>query len=886
MGNPITAFSKKLRSGVDTFLTNNFENLASSIHKHTWVYVVVPVIVAALCSIGLNEIYVEVDIDDLYTPQGTDYFTVRSYFQDNYEPARFAYIYSIGPKNGDNIATMDAMLDTFDIYEKSVASEGELDGVTYNLTGVCTKTGAGACVTSSVLSLWDYNRTKFEEDTDPFATMATKQLLDSYGQPYNISEVVGGYTIEAGRVVSAQCYRTIFTVQADVEDQGSGEVKDDPETKVWEEAMQDTVRFSTYDNIQAYVSTIQIDNEESENAVDADLNLIFIGIILLVLYSGFVLSRGNAVMSHGSLVIFSVISIGLAIVCAFGLAIAFGVKYSLVISALIFLLFGLGMDDTFVLVYAFTEPGMRAKKPEDRIKDALARAGASITVTSMTDIVAFLAGSNSDIPAITTFCYYAALGVLFDFLMQVTFFCAFMVYSARREKANRYDCACCITASNDEVDHDCSGRKFDPETPGPTAKALKGWYADWLLNPNTKLWVLLFTAGLLGYSAWAYTELEIRVDPEWLVPGDGYLSEVNDIRDQYFQRENELFFTILKEGPYNSELGQQQLQTVSHRLVSNSDEIVTSSCVNWFPAYYSYVAQTHPDQMQPATEDGALTTIINPDYYYSGLVEYLGTTEGAGFSSFFAVAPTNTSIAAGCFITCAFDGGTDFDVQRRIDQMDLARDIAADGELFDGKSYSYRYMFFDGLKVVEEQLLVNIGYAIMGVFLVCLVLLGGVYPSALVVLMIICIDLEVFGALYYWGVTINYVTAINLVVAVGLSVDACAHICHCFMRAKGTKNERVRHALEEIGPAVFNGLISTMIVLLPLAGASSYIFIIFVKSFFNIILHSMFHGLVVFPVILSLIGPDPFQDDDEEQKKPETTQNGARKGRAPYETDV
>jgi multidrug efflux pump subunit AcrB len=89
-------------------------------------------------------------------------------------------------------------------------------------------------------------------------------------------------------------------------------------------------------------------------------------------------------------------------------------------------------------------------------------------------------------------------------------------------------------------------------------------------------------------------------------------------------------------------------------------------------------------------------------------------------------------------------------------------------------------------------------------------------------------------------------------------VDAVAHITHAFLAHDGGGNERAAAALTEIGRPVFNGAISTMIVLLPLAGAQTYVFQVFFRTFMAIIGYSAFNGLVVLPVILSVIQPTSF----------------------------
>ena len=77
-------------------------------------------------------------------------------------------------------------------------------------------------------------------------------------------------------------------------------------------------------------------------------------------------------------------------------------------------------------------------------------AGVSITITSLTDFAAFAISATTSLPALSSFCVYAAFGVFFLFLFQILFFSAFLALDARRQNASRPDCLCCITVEQDE----------------------------------------------------------------------------------------------------------------------------------------------------------------------------------------------------------------------------------------------------------------------------------------------------------------------------------------------------------------------------------------------------------------------------------------------------
>jgi hypothetical protein len=69
------------------------------------------------------------------------------------------------------------------------------------------------------------------------------------------------------------------------------------------------------------------------------------------------------------------------------------------------------VDDAFVIVNAFNQERKLPRSQEDnqgitqRSARSLARAGASITVTSLTDLVAFAISSASALPALASFVH-------------------------------------------------------------------------------------------------------------------------------------------------------------------------------------------------------------------------------------------------------------------------------------------------------------------------------------------------------------------------------------------------------------------------------------------------------------------------------------------------
>jgi len=74
----------------------------------------------------------------------------------------------------------------------------------------------------------------------------------------------------------------------------------------------------------------------------------------------------------------------------------------------------------------------------------MAKVGASVTMTTVTDIVAFAISSSSDFPAIRYFCYYAMATILMSFVLLMTVFLAVLALDVKRIEGNGWDCLCCM----------------------------------------------------------------------------------------------------------------------------------------------------------------------------------------------------------------------------------------------------------------------------------------------------------------------------------------------------------------------------------------------------------------------------------------------------------
>merc|ERR1719238_730647 len=84
-----------------------------------------------------------------------------------------------------------------------------------------------------------------------------------------------------------------------------------------------------------------------------------------------------------------------------------------------------------------SDPSWKKRPIEDLVGETLKHAGVAITVTSITDLLVFLIGASTVLPALRSFCLYCAFGVLIVYILQSVLFTAFLALDIQRIRDNR-----------------------------------------------------------------------------------------------------------------------------------------------------------------------------------------------------------------------------------------------------------------------------------------------------------------------------------------------------------------------------------------------------------------------------------------------------------------
>lgn len=172
--------------------------------------------------------------------------------------------------------------------------------------------------------------------------------------------------------------------------------------------------------------------------------------------------------------------------------------------------------------------------------------------------------------------------------------------------------------------------------------------------------------------------------------------------------------------------------------------------------------------------------------------------------------------------------------------------------------YSPLFIQYEQYAVIARELFQNVGSSLAAVTVLALILIAHPGTALLVALAVALAVLQLLGLMLLWNVALDAVATVVLVLALGLAVDYSAHVGHAFMLQSGGRNDRVVGALGEVGGSVLNGAISTFLAVMLLSISQSHVFRTFFKLFFGICVFGVFNGMVLLPVLLSLVGPAPY----------------------------
>ncbi|XP_024875784.1 NPC intracellular cholesterol transporter 1-like isoform X1 [Temnothorax curvispinosus] len=727
-----------------------------------------------------------------------------------------------------------------------------------------------SCLVFSILDLWDFDSDKIEKDsTEEIITKVnTVKVSPRLGHTMNFSELLGDVTLdERGRIIAAGAIRTDMMVHVsflnvDMDKIGNNAGTADWATEdvlKWESAyLENVINLSNQlqsernmnDSLKLYYEAGRSFGDISATSIFQDMDKLVIGSVLMFLYVLTILSNQNWVEWRFCLTGTGLLCVGAAFIFAVGICSLIGIPYGPVHTSLPFMLLGLGIDDIFVLNASWkqihTDESNLNKPLTERIGLALGHAGSAISITSLTDVVAFIIGASTILPSLQSFCIYAAVGVFVTFLLQITFFTACFTLDARRIERKRNGMLPCIVHEN-----------FTPKSldisNAISWKFINFLYSKIVLTTPGKIIIVLITLVTMSISITGLLRLQQWFDPTWLLPKESYLNEYIALRYQAFPDQGFNAFVLMGDDiDYSSEF--PKIIYMTERL-QNASFIQTIE--PWPIDFAKFVSTYYTTDLR--------TTKIADDEFHHYLSKFLFSRGGGKYQRNFFF---NEKLRCGRDAPRIISATIDFNFRQFkgpdewVPAMDNSKLLTNEAQIH-GYVTVWSKMFgpWTADKLIGQEVSRNIILALICVMGTTTFLIAEVQTCCWILLCVLLTLLNVCGYMYFWGLTIDVVSCIGLELAVGLSVDYAAHVAHAFLNAESREDDdnarrtRTLTAVRHIGAAVAYGAGSTFLAVSLLAFSTSYVFVAFFRIFSLVIMFGLWHGLILLPVILSTIGP-------------------------------
>ncbi|CAD5218991.1 unnamed protein product [Bursaphelenchus okinawaensis] len=604
----------------------------------------------------------------------------------------------------------------------------------------------------------------------------------------------------------------------------------------------------------------------------------------------------------------------LAVVSGWGIVLWNGVLYNAIVNVSPFIVTCIGIDDAFLMTAAWhrTNP---EQSPAKRLAETLAEAAVAISITSITDMLTFGIGCMTSLPGVRLFCLYTFWGVTFTYIYQITYFAALMAYCGEMEDKGIHSLF--WTDTKEPGEYKTYWRRFwfsgskcrykdrmesskqltdlnnvedtMKETVKDTKKGHKSKfmaimssfgtsmasddhhmethysketfvnyifrnvYAPFLLTKKTKVYVFIAYLIYIGVAVYGVSEIREGLNPKNLVRSSFYLSDFYELIDQTFWLEG-LQVQVVVNNPPN--LFDESDRHEFHRLVSSFED--TENTMNHNATMIFWDA--YEKHLEEDFTDHKISKPNSTEEYYIRMRDWLLTAGGRNLWEVnMQWASDNESDPINYYNLKAFRFQVGLRNYRTPTQHTegcrLIRSIARSWSKYNVTTFHEYYPFADQYLELKPALIRNCILAVLCMGIVAFLMIPHVGGVLVIVAAIISIDIGVIGYMTIWGVNLESVSMITIIMSIGFSVDLSAHISYAYVIAKGDNHTKAITALETLGWPVFLGAFSTVMGIMILAFVDAYIVQLFFKTVFLVISFSLLHGIVFLPIFMTVVMP-------------------------------
>ncbi|KAI5608846.1 patched domain-containing protein 3-like [Silurus asotus] len=579
--------------------------------------------------------------------------------------------------------------------------------------------------------------------------------------------------------------------------------------------------------------------EEFEKSAESVTWLFSIAYFIAVLFSVLSCIRLENVRNKACVALLGVTSTGLAVLSSFGLLLLMNVPFVITVATSPFLVLGIGIDDIFIMISCWQQTNVQDSVPE-RMAATYRKAAISITITTLTDVVALYLSSNNPFGSVRSFCLYAGTAIFFCYLYNISFFGACLALNGKREESNRHWLTCLkvpeesLPGSSKAHVACCIGGSYNHET-GTEEEHLmelffRKFYGPFLTTGPAKTTVVLLYVSYISISIYGCTTIKEGIDLKNLAVDQSYVVEYYEDEQTHFAEYGPIVMLAVNATfPYWNEVERAQLEACisEFQALPFAGNLTTS----WLHSFESYAKEKHLN----ISSEVEFMDRLHPFLQGQPMLRLdVNTSDG-------------TIQASRLFLQTR-------NIPSEKLMLETLRKTARNCQ-FPLVVYHPAFIYYDQYTVIASNTIQTVSIATAVMLIISLVLIPSPVCALWVTFAIGSIVVGVTGFMALLGISLDSISMINLIISIGFSVDFSAHISYAFVSsAKPGANAKVVEALSHLGYPILQGALSTILGVVVLSASVSYIFRTFFTIMLLVILFGLFHGIAFIPVFLTFAG--------------------------------
>ncbi|CEF70972.1 Sterol-sensing domain and Acriflavin resistance protein family and Patched family-containing protein [Strongyloides ratti] len=619
-------------------------------------------------------------------------------------------------------------------------------------------------------------------------------------------------------------------------------------------------------SINAYVLTETFLTDEIVRSGLTLAPFLLIGFIIMTIFSSITMSIAAAYVNQYNhhkitLAFFACVCPFMACGTALGLMFWLGFRFGSILCVTPFLVLAIGVDDSYLMVnswqrilksYQLTSSNNLSSK--SIFKDVIIDTVPSITITTLTNILAFGIGALTPTPEIQLFSIGNTLAIIVDYFYTWIFYGTIL-----------YLCG------NNEIEQINNSNKDKSETVSKTVeknnikdkiKNLLGKFLDYYCNLLTNKIIASLIIGILILYWYISISATLNIKAE-LIPQKLFLETSNvvkilDLRNEYVVPFYAVVFVFVN-NPGNMSDPKQILRLNN---MVNDFEIVSNVIAKHYTKYWYRDYELFIKNIEESVKE------MDDDYFLNGINElpqFLEWPEFSFWKGFLDYKIINKQVVVErFFFTTASHGASLKEWSYRSENLERWRGVADKYNDLNVTVYEDDAKFLDLIPTLKSQTLSSSICTLVCMFIVCLMFMGDPITVLVATFSITSTCIGVFGILTKWGEDLDPIVMSATIMSIGFSVDIPAHITYHYYQTQFISNSklqsvksRLQHCLLSIGFPVLEAGISTNICVMSLLFVNLHMATVFVKTMVLVVTIGLVHGLIIIPALFYLISIIP-----------------------------